>query len=361
MGIILLMLVTITIFLIWGQKLTSSALKSNRIFVKYEDSINENSEQQIRLQRALQEDMTFKKITENKYGGTIIGSSGKSYTVSLRHCTCPDYKQRQLPCKHMYKLALESGRANIFHDGEKFVVQKTELTPQSAKNNTSTPKTTEHKTFNDNMNYMLFEGEGIYESTKRKRKIHIESFSEQEAIEELVATGYNQSTIQLHRVPFTSPSDEQLSAMRKHNNKIPRKACMIDISFLISKSMEDQRDADKELINFATDHKVKFSYYTGDKSLYTCIWNKFTFEEKFAFYLLCVEKDKKGQWNFEKFEYYKTLSSDYLNNDKFMNSFKKYLASENGFYGFVKEKDVEYGYSASRNTNCYKIATTIVS
>lgn len=97
---------------------------------------------------------------------------------------------------------------------------------------------------------------------------------------------------------------------------------MIDISFLISKSMENQRDADKELINFATGQKVKFSYYTGDKSLYSCIWNKFTFEEKFAFYLLCVEKDKKGQWNFDKFEYYKTLSSDYLNNDKFMNSFK---------------------------------------
>ena len=31
------------------------------------------------------------------------------YSVSLTECTCPDFQQRKLPCKHMYKLALELG------------------------------------------------------------------------------------------------------------------------------------------------------------------------------------------------------------------------------------------------------------
>ena len=125
--------------------------------------------------------------------------------------------------------------------------------------------------------------------------------------------------------------------------------------------MDDEQDADKELINFATGQKVKFSYYTGEKSLYNCIWSKFTLEEKFAFYLLCVEKDITEKWHFEKFEYYKTLSSTYLNDDKFMNSFKKYSSNCNVFYGFIKDNNIKNSYSASRNTNCYKIVASIIS
>lgn len=360
MGIILIIAI-ILFFLIYGQKMTSSALKSNKIFVKFEDTIHDDSDQQIRMQRALQEDLTLKKMTENKFGGTIVGASGKSYSVSLRNCTCPDYKERHLPCKHMYKFVIESGRANIFEAGNKLIIQKisTEMQPEE----TSTPLhlPSQNATFNDNMNYMLFDGEGIYEPTKRKRKIHIESFSEQEAIQELVTAGYIQDTIALHRVPFDPPTEAQLSAMKKHHNKIPKKACMIDISFLISKSIDEERDPEKELINFATNQKVKLSYYTGEKSLYSCIWHKFALEEKFAFYLLCVEKDKKGIWNFENFNRYKNMATDYLNDTKFMNSFKRYSANENIFYGFIKENGVEYGYSASRDTNCYKMAASIIS
>ena len=215
--------------------------------------------------------------------------------------------------------------------------------------------------FNDNMNYMIFEGEGIYSKTGRKRKIHVEAFSESEAITELVSDGYNQESIQIHRVPFDPPSEEQLAAMKKHHNKIPKKACMIDISFLISKYMGNERESDKDLMTFATNQKVKFSYYAGEKSLYNCIWHNFTLEEKFAFYLLCVEKDLKGKWQFEKFDYYKSITCDYLNDNKFMNSFKRYSANDNSFYGFIRDKGVEYGYSASQNTNCYKIAASIVS
>lgn len=214
--------------------------------------------------------------------------------------------------------------------------------------------------FNDNMNYMIFEGEGIYSKTGRKRKIHIEAFSESEAIETLAAE-YDPGTINISRVPFAPPSEAQISAMRKHGNKVPQKACMIDISFLISKYVEDEPEADKDLITFATKQKVKFSYYTGEKSLYRCIWNTFTPEEKFAFYLLCVERDRIEKWKFEKFDYYKSIASNYLNDDKFMNSFKRYSANDNIFYGFAQKQGVEYGYYASRNTNCYKIAVSIVS
>ena len=215
--------------------------------------------------------------------------------------------------------------------------------------------------FNDNLNYMLFDGDGIYEKTGRKRKIHIEAFSEREAIEELQSSGFSPGTITISRVPFDPPTEAQIDAMKKHHDKIPKKCCKIDISFLMEKIIQDQRNPDKQLIDFATSQKVKLSYYTGEESLYRCMWNKFSLEEKFAFYLLCVEKDKKGKWMFDKFDFYKSIASNYVNDEKFMNSFKRYSGAGNTFLGFIKETGVEYGYSASRNTNCYKIACAIIS
>lgn len=40
--------------------------------------------------------------------GTFVGSSGH-HTTALDHCTCVDFNRRRLPCKHMYRLAMELG------------------------------------------------------------------------------------------------------------------------------------------------------------------------------------------------------------------------------------------------------------
>lgn len=201
--------------------------------------------------------------------------------------------------------------------------------------------------FLDNMNYKIFEGEGLFVKTGRNRKIHIEAFSEEEAFSTLVASGFEASSINISRVQFEPPTRDQIYAMRKHGNKIPKNACKIDISFLMSKIIEQQHDPGSKLIEFATEQKVKFSYFTGEESLYSCIWNTFDDAERLAFYLLCVKKDRTGKWNFDSWEAYKKKAESIRNNEKFMNSFKRYLNS--GFYGFT-------GDTSSRNTNCYRIS-----
>ena len=204
--------------------------------------------------------------------------------------------------------------------------------------------------FQDNMNYKIFEGEGLFVKSGRRRKIHIESFSEEEARSELAASGYEPSSINISRVQFEPPTEEQIKAMRKHGNKIPKNACKIDISVLMSKIIERQHDPGSKLVEFATEHKVKFSYFTGEKSLYSCMWNAFDDIEKIAFYLLCVKKDKTGKWEFDSWEVYKKKAETIQSDERFMNSFKRYLNS--GFYGFT-------GETSSRNTNCYKMAVYI--
>lgn len=43
----------------------------------------------------------------------IIGSSGDIYEVTLNECSCFDFLNRGLPCKHIYRFALEH---NIIED-----------------------------------------------------------------------------------------------------------------------------------------------------------------------------------------------------------------------------------------------------
>lgn len=62
-----------------------------------------------RLQSAL--GISRKKISLDRESGTasIQGSGSEPYDVTLEDCTCMDFTQRQQPCKHMIRLAVELG------------------------------------------------------------------------------------------------------------------------------------------------------------------------------------------------------------------------------------------------------------
>lgn len=51
-------------------------------------------------------DVKIGKIDKNNKCGTL-GTT--NYTTTLFKCTCKDFKDRHLPCKHIYRLALELG------------------------------------------------------------------------------------------------------------------------------------------------------------------------------------------------------------------------------------------------------------
>lgn len=76
---------------------------------KWEESVHYSEKQAERLSRAVNDDLKIKYINQKHGCGFIIGTKGEQYNVFLDHCSCPDYKRRQKPCKHMYRLALEIG------------------------------------------------------------------------------------------------------------------------------------------------------------------------------------------------------------------------------------------------------------
>lgn len=72
------------------------------------------SEAQIaRMLRAFNDNLTMKKINKKMKTATFVGKDGKSYKTDLRRCTCPDFLERKVPCKHMYKLADELGAIDL--------------------------------------------------------------------------------------------------------------------------------------------------------------------------------------------------------------------------------------------------------
>lgn len=77
------------------------------IWEKWND-IHSESDQIKRLDSARQAACT--PVCVNMDNGTARFKSKRGeYAVSLDSCTCTDFSRRSLPCKHMYRLALELG------------------------------------------------------------------------------------------------------------------------------------------------------------------------------------------------------------------------------------------------------------
>ncbi len=67
-----------------------------------------NDAQLQRLARGVECGFTPKKVCIDAKYAIIVGSERKSYKTTLTRCSCPDFKKRKLPCKHMYFLAIQT-------------------------------------------------------------------------------------------------------------------------------------------------------------------------------------------------------------------------------------------------------------
>lgn len=75
---------------------------------KWDDTIHESAGQLDRLKKATVYGDSMHVVQFNPLIGIakIKGSSGNYYLTSGKRCSCPDYRYRLKPCKHMYKLSM---------------------------------------------------------------------------------------------------------------------------------------------------------------------------------------------------------------------------------------------------------------
>lgn len=101
-------------------------------FRRWTDEVHQRPSQKEKLRQAKEENISVhfesekkvKTLLSNGYSGKIIGTTGNVYLVTLKNCTCQDFKRRQKPCKHMYFLAAQTMRCNISEVNGKYELEK---------------------------------------------------------------------------------------------------------------------------------------------------------------------------------------------------------------------------------------------
>lgn len=78
-------------------------------FGKWSADVHAEQPQKTRIERALRARTGDAGIDYEQQVGRFFGSEPEPYVTTLNACTCMDFQRRNLPCKHMYRLALELG------------------------------------------------------------------------------------------------------------------------------------------------------------------------------------------------------------------------------------------------------------
>lgn len=76
-------------------------------FEKWENT-HDSPDQYKRLTSAKKSSCTPLSLSREECAGIFSGSHG-TYSTTLETCTCVDFVRRKLPCKHIYRLAIELG------------------------------------------------------------------------------------------------------------------------------------------------------------------------------------------------------------------------------------------------------------
>lgn len=96
-------------------------MESRGTFGVWDESIHMPEDQQKRIKSAEKADATPLSVDKDAQNGVFPGSGKKPYETTLDSCTCGDFVRRKLPCKHMYRLAMECG---IFKGSVKIGINK---------------------------------------------------------------------------------------------------------------------------------------------------------------------------------------------------------------------------------------------
>jgi len=82
-------------------------------FSLWDNAVHEDGEQLKRIATAKKADTTPASIDRENKTAVFKGSGKEPYITTLESCSCRDFFVRKLPCKHIYRLALELEGADV--------------------------------------------------------------------------------------------------------------------------------------------------------------------------------------------------------------------------------------------------------
>lgn len=283
------------------------------IFDGFSDLITNDKEQQIRLFKADDPYIYVKEYDPEKSSAIVSGSSGTEYITTFSSCTCEDFQKRHLPCKHMYKLAMYTGKLKPeewYHGLHSFTNKNIDPERDLPRN-----------LYGNNMSLKSYKIKAIYRYTRKPRTIkNVYAISEDDAIKS-IGDEFFLPIISIEEIGFPPPTKNQLIYAKYSGIHIPEICSSNDLSFLINN--EGFNDAPKSLIDFAISKRLLFSKYITEKSLIQFLSEHLEGDDYLLFLISLIDRSINRSWNFSKLSTYERIVSSVKYDKQFINSVKR--------------------------------------
>ena len=273
----------------------SSELSSNKIsatplrsfsqldWEKWPTSTHYKKGQYTRFHHAIEENI---QILNRRYPTQIQGTTGNIYTTTFMTCSCPDFKKRNLPCKHIYKLALSQGLIT-----SSFL--ELPVLPKEAFDQNDSPS-------EPYSNYMKRSVRGYDEVAKKKKEYVIYARSMAHIEENALKRGLTPPYKIIE--PYVDPTEpilskEQQKIVDDSKIRVPQNALKYESHDIIDRILNDDLESpDLVLAQYADHIGCHFSLYIGDyamKHLLERTWQA-NVKEASAFYVYNIYRIEKN-------------------------------------------------------------------
>ena len=145
------------------------------------------------------------------------------------------------------------------------------------------------------MNYKTYRVQGTNPNTGRKKTITIDVRDGRDARWEVLNLGELVEPLNFELIPFREPSEAQLKYANNLKIRIPKGACLEEVSDLISGVVDGYVKPSKELLKFAESRGVGHSEYISEERLLDKISSKMGPAERLAFYCFRVFQNMAGR------------------------------------------------------------------
>ena len=228
----------------------------------------------------------------------------------------------------------------------------------------------------DNLNYDLYQFHFKNSTTNRICKRTVEVMTGDNPVDIIKQMGYEEIT-SLERIDFPRPSERQEEYYYKLAKKpLPQNASTKDAGALISRYEIDDDFCEKDihspspdLVEYATQNKIKFSYYIGKKNLYRLIFNSLDTDEIIVFYIFCVYRDKMNKKGVKicgnplkcnHYALFKKFAQEQLTNSSYVKSILRHSGVALRYFGEFTLPDGRIIDGCSVNTIAYKTSLSFL-
>ena len=197
------------------------------------------------------------------------------------------------------------------------------------------------------LNLNIYLAKAKYSSTNRVRKVKVYATSKEDATHQLTQLGYL-PPFSLTRAPDKQPTERQIELCKEANIDIPANACCEDVSALLTSYYEyDEKPPSDGLKEFATNHKIIFSSYSGKKLLYDKVFSGLDIENKIAFFIFSVYRylsdDRESNLDVHPHrEIFYDFAREKAGSKRYINSLIKYRGRDLRFFGTLTFDDYPY-------------------